>query len=180
MIYGIEDAKTVMEKHGVSFDRDPVVCIVERGVDNRRGQYDDKIYWLTANRFSMFTGNADPSRYRKGWGFGREKGMASIMPCPEGQHYIYKRGIHYGSVPHKAFRQHSDIWVMRDGTKGSYKERGQFGCNMHRGGASGGTSSLGCITVPTQHWPTFRDHGYALLDWQRKETFPLIMIGNPA
>lgn len=180
MIYGIEDAKTVMEKHGVFFRFDPVVCIVERAETNRRGVFDDKIYWITENRFSMFQGNADPSRYRKGWGFGREKGMASIMACPEGQHYIYKRGWHYGSVPHKAFRQHSNVWVQRDGTKGPYKEWGQFGVNMHKAGASGSTSSLGCITVPVQNWLQFRDHGYALLDWQRKETFPLIMLGKVA
>lgn len=136
-----------------------------------RGVYDSAMIWLTPSIMSVFNGNTNPSRYRKGWGFGREKGMASLKPGI----WSYKTGIHYGSIPHAAFRQNKEVTVLRDGTKGTYEDTGFFGINVHRGG-SNGTSSLGCLTLPPSQWDDFKKIGYSELKNLGQKSFNLLLI----
>lgn len=138
---------------------------------NDRGIYDDALIWISPNMMSSFVGNCDASRYRKGWGRGAEKGMASLAPGL----WNYKMGIHYGSVPHEAFRQADEVIVNRDGTNGSYADKGMFGVNIHRGG-NNGTSSLGCHTIPPSQWQAFKGTGYGELKRYAQKTFTYILI----
>jgi len=138
--------------------------------ENDRGVYDDAIFIKSSTLFASYNGNTDPSRYRKGFGFGSEKGMAQLC---EGI-WNYKPGVHYGSVPHQAFRQNSKFLVKRDGSKGQYDDYGMFGINLHRGGVKG-TSSLGCQTVPPNQWDSFRDALNAELVRHSQKTFDYIL-----
>ena len=140
---------------------------------NDRGIYDDALIWWSPTLHATFQGNTDPSRYRKGWGFGSEKGMAQLKTGV----WTYKMGIHYGSVPHAAFRQAAKVTVLRDGTKGQYEDTGWFGINIHRGGAKG-TSSLGCQTLPAGTWDAFKSIGYSALKSSGQETFQYCLINE--
>lgn len=138
---------------------------------NDRGIYDDALSIISPTLFSNYNGNCDPSRYRPGFGFGAEKGMASLTPGV----WRFKPGIHYGSNPHSAFRQDEPFTVHRDSNKGSYQHTGMFGINLHRGGVNG-TSSLGCQTVPPAQWDSFRDTLNAELKRHGQKTFKYVLV----
>lgn len=134
---------------------------------NDRGLYDDAFIVITPTLYATFNGNVDPSIYRKATS--KRKGVASIK-AP--QVLWYKPGIHYGKIPHKAFRQNAPCWVHRDGGAIEY---GMFGVNNHRGGISG-TSSLGCLTLPPVQWPLYYSTVTKSLEQYGQETFPILLI----
>lgn len=140
---------------------------------NDRGIYDDALIWYSPDKFYTFPGNTDPSRVRKGFGFGASKGMACVKV---GRWPGYFPGMHNGSVPHLAYRQGKNITVVRDGNP-NYENTGMFGCNIHRGGSKG-TSSLGCITCPPVHWTLFKATGDAYLKAAGQKEFDLIIVNE--
>jgi len=145
-----------LKKRGIDLNVNPLVVVMIRGYKlgmgkpdvNDRGIYDDCAIIVSPTTCTKFTGNADPSRYRKGYGYGRHKGMASLVP---GLYKAHVFDIHGGSVPHPAICQRiDDVTVLRDGNP-PYKHQGMFGINFHRGGWEG-TSSAGCMTVIGSEW----------------------------
>lgn len=171
----------ILEKFSKCHPDEQVILIGIRGyyldsmgkkAENDRGIYDDALIWYIKGQGIMaFNGNCDASKYRKGFGFGKEKGMASLDVGT----WRYTMGTHYGSVPHKAFRQAKPVTVTRDGTKGNYKDTGMFGINIHRGGVNS-TSSLGCQTIPPSQWDMFRDVGYNALKERGITEFSYVLI----
>jgi lysozyme len=110
---------------------------------NDRGIYDDCIALVSPDTTATWNANVDPSVHRPG--------IASLVPGV----WRYQIGIHGLSRPkdqqYKALVQAAPVLVHRD-RKGH--DRGWFGINIHRGG-KGGTSSLGCQTIPPDQWPAF-------------------------
>jgi lysozyme len=154
-----------------------VVLIGVRGMyatKNKRGVYDDALIWCqkSTGLIATYTGNVDPSAYRKGVGKGSKKGMASLKDGI----WSYKAGPHPLVGGYPAFRQASDVVVSRDGDP-NYDDKGQFGINIHRGGKTG-TSSLGCQTVKPTEWIDFQQLGYSLLAKSKQKTFPYILISK--
>lgn len=168
--------KTI-RKHQCLFETDewnnPIKVVAIRGYylntmgkygENDRGIYDDAKFIITADHFSSYNANTDPSRSRTGM---------AILKAP--QVITYKPGYHgYNSkFGHQAFRQRSDVTVFRDGTdnypvgkkhpsyglcvsKGLWSDRSgsRFWINDHRGGKKT-TSSAGCQTVPPDQWDAY-------------------------
>jgi len=129
---------------------------------NDRAMYDDAVFVVTPDGVQPFNGNSDPSRFRK---------RIATIKAP--QAVRYKPGYHgYNSkYGHPAFRQDSDITVIRDGIgddRDSAAKR--FWCNFHRGGKNG-TSSLGCLTIPPHQWDEFRNLVNGLLKSHGQDTF---------
>lgn len=116
---------------------------------NDRGIYDDAIFIHTPSVMASFNGNTDASQYRKGWGFGSEKGMASLKA---GCWYAHGFGKHKGYEA--VIQRHAEVTVIRDGKNGNYEDTGWFGINIHRGGMVG-TGSEGCQTIHPTQWPGF-------------------------
>lgn len=141
--------------------------------ENDRGIYDDALIWVWKDGFYTFRGNTDPSRVRKGSGFGASKGMANVKV---GRWPGYYPGMHNGSVPHLAYRQGKPITVVRDGSP-DYENTGMFGCNVHRGGVNG-TSSLGCLTLPPAVWALFKSTGDSQLARFGQKEFDLILVNE--
>lgn len=130
---------------------------IGRTGSNDRGVYDDAHFVLWPDGYASFEGNTDPSKYRKGRGYGKHKGMAVLK---KGIH-LYGKGNHKGT---KAFRQCEKFTVVRDSHSGGYEHLGYHGINWHRGGYTH-TSSLGCQTNPRSLFLTeIRPLVYSLLD----------------
>lgn len=110
---------------------------------NDRGIYDDAIFLRTPTVYAAFNANTDPGV--------RRRGVAVLAPGL----WLYKLGIHGLSKPaarrYPALVQAGEVEVRRDGGRG---ERGFFGINIHRGGATT-TSSLGCQTIVPSQWEAF-------------------------
>jgi lysozyme len=140
-----------------------------------RGVYGDAFTWISDRHFSTYNGNTEASKYRKGFGYGSEKGMACLK---EGV-WKYKTGIHNGSIPHMAFRQYDEVTVIRDGNRGGYQDTGFFAINIHRG-SNYGTSSLGCQTIPPVQWDAFRQTGYSLLKEAGMSNFNYLLLNETA
>jgi lysozyme len=133
---------------------------------NDRGIYDDAFFVISPECFVAFNGNTDPSIHRKG---------SAFLQAP--QRVTYKPGYHgYNSRSgHPAFRQASDVIVIRDGKTGNgtalgdgrFTDRGssRFWINLHRGGRTT-TSSAGCQTVPPDQWGIF----YSLIRTELKKS----------
>lgn len=170
-------------KH-IDREKYPVVLLGIRGYylntfgvkgKNDRGQFDDCMCWITPNGIFAFQANVDPSTYRKGKGTGSQKGIASLKAGT----WLYKPGIHGGaSGSYHAFRQAEKVTVIRDGIDGNYEDTGMFGVNLHSGSKSGGTSSLGCNTIPYQQWPAFKELGYMELKKYNQKVFPYVLVEN--
>jgi lysozyme len=140
---------------------------------NDRRIYDDAAFWvdLETGVIASWNFNVDPNGYRKGKGFGRGKGMASLEPGL----WRYKKGMHNGSKPHMGFRQAAEVTVMRDG-RPDYPDTGMFGINIHSGHDSS-TSSLGCQTAPASQFYDFRAYGYKLLSkYGQEKNFPYLLV----
>ena len=112
--------------------------------------YDDGIYVVRVSNgqptVTTFNGNTDSTRY--GWNAGAGKYMANLKP---GSYWMKKR-MHRGK--YWAFGQcDRDVVVDRIDSAGKVRatERGQFGIDLHPGGAVS-TSSEGCQTVPREQW----------------------------
>lgn len=182
----------IIKANGLSFEKTPLILVGIRGyyldsmgkkAKNDRGIYDDALFWVTETGFLPFNANTDPSTYNKGKGTGSKKGRASLKSGV----WLYKTGMHNGSFKHQAFRQYADVIVQRDcekGTEGSYQKddlwvydhKGDHAINIHRGGLAGGTSSLGCQTIPVSQWQSFKDHGYNMVEQFKLKSFPYVLV----
>jgi hypothetical protein len=167
------------------FASSPVLMVAVRGFHldmgaagkNDRGIYDDAFFLLCGEELIGFPGNCDPSVHRPG-----------IAQIEANQLIWYRPGWHGCGKPtgHRAFRQDSRIIVRRDGGRGPGKPLGNgrfqdsdgspFWCNLHRGGAKGGTSSLGCLTVPDSVWPSFYNLLTLKLKIHKQARLPLFLI----
>ncbi|XGC82053.1 hypothetical protein ACES2L_06090 [Bdellovibrio bacteriovorus] len=177
----IDEINKIIEANGIDRTKFPCVLVGIRGyyLDsmgaekvNDRGIYDDALFWVTPNVFASFNGNTDPSKFQKGFGSGAAKGMASLNTGV----WFYKRGVHYGKIPHEAFRQAAPVKITRDGIAGPYQDSLDSSINIHRGGF--GTSSLGCQTVPPIQWESFKGLGYSETQRLKQNTFPYILINE--
>lgn len=135
---------------------------------NDRGIYDDAAFVITPEGVENFNANTDPSRFRKR--------IATIKPM---QAVRYKPGRHGLSRPdggYPAFRQNSDITVIRDGVgEDTDSASSRFWCNNHRGGVNG-TSSLGCLTHPPQQWPEYYALVRKALRVHKQTTFYVLIV----
>jgi lysozyme len=149
---------SLLEPYGIDRDKHPFIIVGIRayykdtmgapGV-NDRGIYDDAIFIHSPSVFAAFNGNTDPSRVRRGTGFGANKGMASLKPGPW---FVHKFDHHNGKYLALCQRL-GKVTVMRDGEP-SYADTGNFGINIHKGSYNG-TSSLGCQTIHPDQWASF-------------------------
>lgn len=139
-------------------------------VGNDRAVYDDAAFLITPDRVTPFNANADPSVYRRR--------VATIAPDQAIMYRPGKHGISRGGG-YDAFRQASDVTVIRDGL-GEDRDHanGRFWVNLHRGDARH-TSSLGCLTITPEQWDEFRALGYAALDAAGQELLPVILLEYP-
>lgn len=149
------------------------VCLVGiRGFynpgNNKRGIYDDALFWVTASSITPFNANLDPGAFREG-----------IATLKTGV-WRYKMGNHNSSYAgsYPAFRQAARVTVQRDNGKGGvYEDSSQddFGINIHKGGASS-VSSLGCQTLPPNQWDSFKELGYSLLKKAGQQSFNYVLV----
>jgi hypothetical protein len=144
---------------------------------NDRGIYDDAIFIDTEQVTAAFNANTDPTGYRKGTGFGKTKGLATLKP---GLWLAHKFGLHKGKYQALVQRM-STVTVIRDGTP-DYEDTGYFGINIHKGGLKS-TNSEGCQTIHPTQWDSFitlaKDQAvrYFGIDWN-KVIIPYVLIAN--
>lgn len=144
---------------------------------NDYGIFDDAFFIVTPFGFSPWNGNSDPTR--TGWNHHAGKFMARLKPGV----WTFRQLKHRMARPdgYMAFGQGPEsVTVERikaDGTV-ALTEIGQFGINLHRAGIHG-TSSEGCLTVPVEQWPRFRNTLDDALARTGTKTFPLILIHGP-
>lgn len=135
---------------------------------NDLGIWDDGFVWIGRDgEFATFNGNTDPSRYYR-----------NVATLKVGK-WRYKTGIHPISRPggYPAFRQAAKVIVQR-WQGGSFTEDiGDFGINIHRGGANT-TSSAGCQTLPPTQWGAFKPYGYDLIERYKKKAFLYLLVEN--
>lgn len=163
-----------------------VAVIAVRAIGNdlkeKRGLYDDAFIVVDNTEgkrlYYLYPGNTDPSRYGES-NLAKGKGFPVIQPGV----YDYKPGIHNSRYP--AFVQDSYITVKRDTLTGNEKdsviETGDFGVNLHRGGRNknefkSDVSSSGCLTVPSEHWETFKNQLEFLVKKSSNRSFKLIVV----
>jgi hypothetical protein len=187
-----DETIAILEGYGINLNKPAVVAdrgyyltsLGKPGV-NDRGIYDDAFFFYSPAAYATYNANTDPSAYRKGRGYGREKGMATLKP---GVH-IFRPGIHgiglYNAghplqappkKPYRAFVQAEKFTVIRDGHP-DYEDIGWFGINIHMGG-SHGTSSEGCQTVYRPQWFSFYHLVMDQLNRFGVKTFPYVLIEN--
>jgi lysozyme len=116
---------------------------------NDRDLYDDAIFVHSPSAMVAFNGNTDASKFRKGLGFGANKGMAMLQA---GCWYAHGFGKHKGYPA--IIQRHAEVTVVRDGKNGNYPDTGWFGINIHRGGRNT-TGSEGCQTLHPDQWDSF-------------------------
>lgn len=151
----------------------------QRGENDRR-VYDDAHFIVTPRGILRFEGNTDPNGYRKGYGYGSNKGMAMLDTGV----WFFGKGPHKGSP---AFRQACPFTVVRDGNP-PYKHTNYHAINWHSGGYST-TSSLGCQTNKPNEFQLIRNYIYEELDnldnpkmfldykdYGKQRAFPYILI----
>jgi peptidoglycan hydrolase-like protein with peptidoglycan-binding domain len=180
-----EQAVALAAAHYCDLTKPIVIGIRGPNGPNKRGKYDDWICLLTPTVFLAFNGNTDPSRVRKGSGFGANKGMAKLQL---GKYHAHGLGKHRGKYT-ALVQIMGPVKVMRDGTP-DYPDEGFFGINIHMGGEVG-TSSLGCQTIPPRQWRAFiaaviaamREYAittmpYLLIDWAAEGAIYAPQAGN--
>lgn len=146
---------------------------------NDVGMYDDAAFIVAPGHFSSWNANTDPSRY--GWNPNADKYIARLKPGV----YTYYRLKHKMNSPsgYMAFGQ-GDMPVtverIRENGTVAQTEKGCFGINLHRGGVNG-TSSEGCMTIPTEQWADFDKTLMSVLEYDSllRAGFPLILIDGP-
>lgn len=136
--------------------------------ENDRAIYDDAAFVVSPEGVQSFNANSDPSAFRK---------RIATLKSPQVVRYIPgKHGLSRSDGGYSAFRQNSDVTVVRDGvgddTDSSNK---RFWINLHRGGVNG-TSSLGCLTIPPHQWDEFRDLVNGLLKKHGQKTFNVTLL----
>lgn len=117
---------------------------------NDRGVYDDAYFLYSRQHFQSFNANADPSSYRKGYGIGDAKGIASLK---EGAHFMWKFDFHRGKYLALCQRL-GPCTVIRDGNPPYEQTSRWLGINCHKGGQHT-TGSLGCQTIPPSQWDEY-------------------------
>jgi lysozyme family protein len=139
---------------------------------NDRGVYDDAAFLVTPDKVLSFNANADPSTFRKG--VASLKAPQAIL-YSKGRHGLSRKGPD-GKPGYIAFRQASDVTVIRDNI-GEDKDSAQnrFWTNMHRGG-NGVTSSLGCLTIVQSQWDEYLHEGYRAMDETGQSRLPVILL----
>ena len=144
---------------------------------NDVAMYDDAAFIVSPGHFSAWNANTDPSRY--GWNAGAGKYMARLKPgC-----YTYRRLKHKMNSPsgYMAFGQGDKpvtVERIKEDGKVAKEETGCFGINLHRGGING-TSSEGCMTIPTGQWPIFDQTLANVLKARDILEFTLILVDGP-
>lgn len=156
----------ILHANDLSLSTQPVQLVIIEGYyldsmgkvgRNDRGIWDDALIWITPTAYQAFQGNTDPSRYRAGVGSGSNKGIATLA---YGKH-TYRPGTHKGKPGF--FRPADKVRIYRDGPNGTSYIDHISDANIHNGSITGGTSSLGCQTIPYFKWKEFRDLGYSEL-----------------
>jgi len=156
---------------------DAVVLIAVRGyyfttmgnkAANDRGIYDDAIFVVAPDNVYSFNANTDPS--------GSKSGIAQLKSR---QAVRYRPGMHGFSRkggPYPAFRQDSNVTVIRDGSGAQTDSpNGRFWINLHRGGNTT-TSSAGCQTIPPHQWNEFKTLVDGLLKKHGQQTFYYLLV----
>lgn len=164
----------LLNREGVDL-KSELVCLVGirgyfrdsmgKAAKNDIGIWDDAFVWIAdGGEFGTWNGNTDPSR---------QYNRVAMLKTGK---WRYKRGIHPISRPggYPAFRQ-ADVVTVHRFNAGD--DTGDFGINIHRGGATT-TSSAGCQTLPPDQWPSFKEYGYMLLDRYKKKTFLYLLVEN--
>jgi lysozyme len=129
--------------------------------------YDDAIFIVSANHYSSWNANTDPSRMIKD--------VAVLKP---GGPYIYKVGLHgiSGPNPYEALRQYGNVTVIRNGTvEVTDSPRNRFYIDIHRGGYNI-TSSLGCQTIHPDQWFDFLKTVKAQLKANNQDYIPYCLV----
>lgn len=156
------DVMKIVKHFNVDMVKYPVVVVGIRGYyedsigkkdENDRGVYDDAMFVVGLNGLvEPYNANTDPATYRKGYGIGESKGMASLKANQV--YYAWKLDFHKGKYPALCQRL-GPMTVIRDGINGNYEQTSEWlGINGHKGGINT-TASLGCQTVPPQQWDDF-------------------------
>jgi hypothetical protein len=156
---GSNELKERLTAFNIDYAKYPLIIVGIRGYYktsmgapniNDRGIYDDAIFIYTPSVFAAFNANTDPSVYRKKTT--TKKGIASLIP---GAWYVHKFDVHRGAhSQYPAICQRlGTVTVLRDGVP-PYKDTGNFGINIHRGGNTT-TSSEGCQTILPDQWDSF-------------------------
>lgn len=138
---------------------------------NDRAIYDDAVFVVSPEGVQPFNGNSDPAVFRK---------RVATLKAPQAVRYVPgKHGLSRKDGGYPAFRQDSDVTVVRDGAGDDRDSaRNRFWINLHKG-AIGGTSSLGCLTIPPHQWDEFRDLVYGLLKKHGQRTFYVTLLEYP-
>lgn len=151
---------------------------------NDRRIYDDAVFVVSPDCYVSFNCNVDPNGVRPGHGKGSSKGMASLK---FGLYRAHKIGLHKGqyialvqTAGKVTVYRDADSSVPQDQTtyldgQRVYEETGMFGINIHRGGVSG-TSSLGCLTIPTAQYPAFIALVQAQLKKYGQKVMPVLIV----
>lgn len=134
---------------------------------NDRAMYDDAAFVVSPEGVQPFNANSDPSAFRK---------RIANLKAPQVVNYIPgKHGLSRRDGGYPAFRQNSNVTVIRDGVGEDTDRPGKrFWINLHRGGVNG-TSSLGCLTIPPHQWDEFRDLVNGLLLKYGQKTFNVVL-----
>lgn len=135
---------------------------------NDRGIYDDAIFVIEPQNVHNFNGNTDPGKFSRG--IARLKSRQAVRYVPGLHGFSSKNG------PYPAFRQDSNVTVIRDETgDDTDSEAKRFWINLHRGGNTT-TSSLGCQTVPPHQWNEFKNLVDGLLKKYGQDTFYYLLV----
>jgi hypothetical protein len=187
---GFGELAPKIEYAGLNIAENPLMVVGIRGYyknsmglpgQNDSGIYDDAIFLITANHFSSYNANTEPSTRKAGSGFGARKGRARLLP---GVWKCYRFSQHAGpsTPPYDAICQRAgEVTVLRDGNP-DYPHTGNFGINIHRGGRNS-TSSLGCQTIYPDQWLAFimsaQDQAQRCFgtSW-RSTTIPYVLLVN--
>lgn len=139
-----------------------------RAGENDRNLYDDAIFVIEPDDVHNFNGNTDPSKFRRGIAMLKAPQAVRYKPGPH--------GFNRRNGPYPAFRQDSNVTVVRDRTGEDTDDAGhRFWINLHRG-TNTTTSSAGCQTVPPHQWNEFKVLVDNLLDKYGQENFYYVLV----
>lgn len=174
-----EQIQQIIKDHGVPARK--LVLVFWRGYYrdtmgkpgvNDRGIHDDAFFvWSDVpGKMRTFNGNTDPTRYRKGFGTGANKGMACVEPGV----MAFTRGLHKGK--YRALRQYGTFKIKRDGSPDYIEMDDDSGINVHHDSPIS-TSSEGCFTTPESQWDDYIDTVDAYATYYKiKDSDPIVAI----
>jgi hypothetical protein len=165
---------------------------------NKHGIFDDAFFIYTPDDCRGFNGNTDPSVDRKGIAvlkpgvYHYKKGLHGLhhldLEHSAADKQIYDELIRTGkdlspiqgkSLPYWAFRQASNVTVIREG-EGIFTDSpaDRMWIDIHEGG-EWTTSSEGCQTVFREQWPIFRDMGFGAMEKHQAPEVPYVLMDRP-